>query len=161
MVTIESCKLGSNAVCGITSFSSQRCSRRVSATTTRNSTTAPNTAPNEIVKSPMRMPRVAPLIASNRSAAATSQRPIASARTTRRPSARPAGAGGDPPEQAEPARLDAQLARKLAAAGRVGRERAVDHRIGHDQEQIKRRDQRDGENDAARDERREARIAGK
>ena len=121
---------------------------------------APNTAPNEMVKSPIRMPNATPLMASNRSAAATSQRPTASARTISTNSTRTM------PEVSLPisprrARLDAELARELSAARRLRRQRAVDDRVGDDEKKIERRDQRDREHDAPGDERREARIAGK
>ena len=125
----------------------------------RNSATAPNTAPNEIVKSPIRMPNEKLLIASSRSPAATSQRPIASAMTISTNSARTMPEASLA-EQAEAARIDPELARELSPARGIGRHGPVDRCVGDDQQQIERRDQREREHDAARGERRKARIAG-
>ena len=125
----------------------------------RNNAIAPNTAPNEIVKSPILMPNETLLIASSRSPAATSQRPIASAITISTNSARTMPEA-NLAEQAEPARIDPELARELSSARGIRRQRALDRRVGDDEQQIERRDQRDREHDAARGKRREARIPG-
>jgi len=106
----------------------------VKPATIRNSRIAPNTAPNEMLKSPMRIPSVTFLIASNRSDAATS-----SGRAPGRDDEdeqRTHDARCELADEADAARLDAELTRELAAARRVGRKRAADHRVGDDQQQI-------------------------
>ena len=69
-------------------------------------------------------------------------------------------AGGEPSEQAEAARIDPELARKLSSTRGIGRHGALNRCVGDDQQQIERRDQRERKHDAARGKRGESRKPG-
>ena len=116
MVTIESCRLGSIAVCGITSFSSQRCTSRVSRDdheeqqdgaehrAERDGEFADADAERDALD---RLEQVG-----GRDFPAADRQ-----REHDQHEQRAHDAGGELADQPEPARLDAELARELAAAG--------------------------------------------
>ena len=124
IVTIESCRLGSSAVCGITSFSSQRCIRRVSPTTTRKKHDGAEhraERDGEVADADAERDALDRLEQVGRRDFPAADRE----RQDDQHEQRADDAGGELADQAEPARLDAELARELAAAGRVRRQRAV------------------------------------